>query len=138
MAGLDANSTAAMSFDVDEHDHALTVTINGELDITNVDSLESVVGAALEREPASLIIELARVTVCRQLGDRAVGAVVDRRARDRAPRRLTNSAKGHRLDGPGIDTERETVTHTRTFPHEPESVPAARRFATGVLPDVSS
>jgi two-component sensor histidine kinase len=29
------------------------------------------------------------------------------------------------------------VTHTRTFPHEPESVPAARRFATGVLPDVS-
>jgi anti-anti-sigma factor len=48
-----------MSFDVAEHDHALTVTINGELDITNVDSLEAVVGAALEREPASLIIELA-------------------------------------------------------------------------------
>jgi len=30
------------------------------------------------------------------------------------------------------------VKHTRTFPHEPESVPAARRFATGVLRDVST
>jgi len=30
------------------------------------------------------------------------------------------------------------VTHTRTFPHEPESVPAARRFATGVLRGVSA
>ena len=25
------------------------------------------------------------------------------------------------------------MTHTRTFPHQPDSVPAARRFATGVL-----
>ena len=25
------------------------------------------------------------------------------------------------------------MKHARTFPHEPESVPAARRFATGVL-----
>ena len=30
------------------------------------------------------------------------------------------------------------MKHTRTFPHEPESVPAARRFATGVLRDVST
>jgi anti-sigma regulatory factor (Ser/Thr protein kinase) len=30
------------------------------------------------------------------------------------------------------------VKHTRTFPHEPESVPAARRFATGLLRGVSS
>jgi len=29
------------------------------------------------------------------------------------------------------------VKHTRTFPHEPESVPAARRFATGVLRGVA-
>ncbi len=29
------------------------------------------------------------------------------------------------------------MTHTRTFPHEPESVPAARRFATSALRDVS-
>jgi two-component sensor histidine kinase len=29
------------------------------------------------------------------------------------------------------------VTHTRTFPHEPGSVPAARRFATGALRGVS-
>ena len=30
------------------------------------------------------------------------------------------------------------MKHTRTFPHEPESVPAARRFATGLLLGVSS
>jgi anti-sigma regulatory factor (Ser/Thr protein kinase) len=30
------------------------------------------------------------------------------------------------------------VKHTRTFPHEPQSVPAARRFATGLLRGVSS
>lgn len=30
------------------------------------------------------------------------------------------------------------MKHTRTFPHEPESVPAARRFATGLLRGVSS
>jgi anti-sigma regulatory factor (Ser/Thr protein kinase) len=30
------------------------------------------------------------------------------------------------------------VTHRRTFPHEPESVPAARRFATGALRGVST
>jgi two-component sensor histidine kinase len=29
------------------------------------------------------------------------------------------------------------VTHRRTFPHEPESVPAARRFATSTLRGVS-
>ncbi len=30
------------------------------------------------------------------------------------------------------------MTHTHTFPHEPGSVPAARRFATGVLLGVSA
>ena len=41
MAGLDANSTAGMDFDLADSDgHDLTVTINGELDITNVDALE--------------------------------------------------------------------------------------------------
>jgi len=30
------------------------------------------------------------------------------------------------------------VKHTRTFPHKPESVPAARRFATSTLRDVSA
>ena len=30
------------------------------------------------------------------------------------------------------------MKHERTFPHEPESVPAARRFATGVLRGVSA
>lgn len=30
------------------------------------------------------------------------------------------------------------MTHTRTFPHQPDSVPAARRFATGILGGVSA
>ena len=30
------------------------------------------------------------------------------------------------------------MKHTRTFPHKPESVPAARRFATSTLRDVSA
>lgn len=60
MAGLDANSTAGMNFDLVEADgNGLTVTISGELDITNVDALESAVGSALERNPGRLIIELS-------------------------------------------------------------------------------
>jgi anti-anti-sigma factor len=59
MAGLDANSTAGMDFDLAEVDgHDLTVTINGELDITNVDALESAVGSALQHHPGRLIVEL--------------------------------------------------------------------------------
>lgn len=59
MAGLDANSTAEMSFEVaDAGDDALIVTITGEIDITNVDALESAVGTALDRHPRTLIIEL--------------------------------------------------------------------------------
>ena len=49
-----------MSFDLAQAgDDGLTVTINGELDITNVDALEAAVGAALERHPGRLIIELS-------------------------------------------------------------------------------
>lgn len=60
MAGLDANNTAEMTFDVIEADGGgLTVRISGELDITNVDALESVVGSALEHHPEKLIIELS-------------------------------------------------------------------------------
>lgn len=60
MAGLDANGTAAMSFDLTQAgDAGLTVTINGELDITNVDALEAAVSSALERQPGRLIVELS-------------------------------------------------------------------------------
>lgn len=60
MAGLDANNTAEVSFDlVEADDDGLTVRISGELDITNVDALESVVGSALERRPEKLIIDLS-------------------------------------------------------------------------------
>jgi anti-anti-sigma factor len=40
-------------------DGGLTVTIHGELDITNVDALEAAVGSALEQNPGRLIIELS-------------------------------------------------------------------------------
>jgi anti-anti-sigma factor len=58
MAGLDANSTAEMDFELADVDDALVVTITGELDITNVDALEAAVGAALDRGPRRLIIEV--------------------------------------------------------------------------------
>jgi len=58
MAGLDANSTAEMNFELADVDDALVVTITGELDITNVDALEAAVRAALDRGPRRLIIEL--------------------------------------------------------------------------------
>ncbi len=50
---------ADMSFDVVEGgDQSLKVTVSGELDITNIDTLASAVAPALEREPARLIIEV--------------------------------------------------------------------------------
>ena len=60
MAGLDANGTDLMSFELAEaEDDSVTVTINGELDITNVDALQAAVGSALERHPGRLILELS-------------------------------------------------------------------------------
>lgn len=48
-----------MSFEVaDADDDGLIVTITGEIDITNVDALESAVGTALDRHPRRLIIEV--------------------------------------------------------------------------------
>ena len=58
MAGLDANSTANMTFDVIESDDGtVTVRVGGELDITNVERLAGAVAPALEREPARLIVD---------------------------------------------------------------------------------
>ena len=60
MAGLDANDTADLTFDLAPADgDGLRVRINGELDITNVDALESAVGPALERRPGILILDLS-------------------------------------------------------------------------------
>lgn len=53
------SDTANMRFDVAEGgDRTLKVTVSGELDITNVDTLASAVAPALEREPARLVIEV--------------------------------------------------------------------------------
>ncbi len=60
MAGLDANNTAEVNFDLAQADgDGLKVRITGELDITNVDALESAVGSALERHPGKLILDLS-------------------------------------------------------------------------------
>jgi anti-anti-sigma factor len=60
MAGLDANDTADVSFDLAQADsEGLKVRITGELDITNVDALEAAVGSALERHPGRLILDLS-------------------------------------------------------------------------------
>jgi anti-sigma B factor antagonist len=60
MAGLDANETAELNFDLAQAEgDGLRVRITGELDITNVDALESAVGSALERHPGRLILELS-------------------------------------------------------------------------------
>ncbi len=48
-----------MTFDVVEgNDRILTVSVRGELDITNVDRLASAIAPALEREPARLIVDV--------------------------------------------------------------------------------
>jgi len=53
------SNTADMSFDIAEGgDRSVKLTLSGELDITNIDTLASAVAPALEREPARLIIEV--------------------------------------------------------------------------------
>jgi anti-anti-sigma factor len=60
MVGVTVDSTADMKFDVVEgDDRSVTVTVSGELDITNVDRLAAAVTPALEREPLRLIIEVS-------------------------------------------------------------------------------
>jgi anti-anti-sigma factor len=59
MAGLDANRTAQMDFQVAEGgDAAVTVTLSGELDMTNVDRLASAVRPLIEGGAHRLLVEL--------------------------------------------------------------------------------
>jgi anti-anti-sigma factor len=51
-----------MTFDVaEEADRTLTVTVAGELDITNVDELATAVAPALERNPARVVVEVGEL-----------------------------------------------------------------------------
>ncbi|HTU84594.1 MAG TPA: STAS domain-containing protein [Solirubrobacteraceae bacterium] len=48
-----------MTFDVSEEtDRTLTVTVAGELDITNVDALASAVAPALDRNPQRVVVDV--------------------------------------------------------------------------------
>jgi anti-anti-sigma factor len=51
-----------MTFEVvEEAGGTLRVTLAGELDITNVDTLASAVAAALERKPPRVVVEVAEL-----------------------------------------------------------------------------
>jgi anti-anti-sigma factor len=51
-----------MSFDVvEDDDRTVTVSVSGELDITNVETLGTVVAPALERKPARLIVDVSQL-----------------------------------------------------------------------------
>jgi anti-anti-sigma factor len=57
MGGLGANHHQTMTFDVEEEDDGtLTVTLAGELDITNVEALAAAVAPALDRGPQRVVV----------------------------------------------------------------------------------
>jgi anti-anti-sigma factor len=54
------SNASEMSFDVAEGDDGtVTVSVTGELDITNVEALSDAVAPALEREPRRLIVDVS-------------------------------------------------------------------------------
>jgi anti-sigma B factor antagonist len=62
MAGLGANNHDTMTFDLaEEADRTLRVTLTGELDITNVDTLASAVEPALGRSPRRVVIDVRQL-----------------------------------------------------------------------------
>jgi anti-anti-sigma factor len=61
MAGLDAQSTAELRFDLKTDPSELLVSVSGELDITNVEALATAVGTELERRPRRLVVDLSRL-----------------------------------------------------------------------------
>lgn len=62
MAGLDANSTIQMDVRVTEGDEAaVTVTLSGELDITNVERVAAAVWPVIEGGVHRLLVEISDV-----------------------------------------------------------------------------
>ncbi len=58
MDELDGATPPPMSFAIADVDGGVAVTIRGELDIGNVDSLAAAVAPIMEREPRRLILEV--------------------------------------------------------------------------------
>jgi anti-anti-sigma factor len=50
-----------MTFDVEDSNGTLTVTLAGELDITSVDALASAVAPALERNPQRVVVDVGEL-----------------------------------------------------------------------------
>src|SRR6476661_1747318 len=66
-----------------------------------------------------------------------MGQVGGRRARPRDPRPAAIAAARHRLHGARPNPAGDAMRETRSFPEQPASVTAARRFATDTLRDAS-
>lgn len=62
MAGLHANNTTGMTYDVlVGADRSVTVRVGGELDMTNVETLSTAIAPALEPRPARLVVDVAEL-----------------------------------------------------------------------------
>ena len=62
MAGLGGNQNGAVTFDVDENgEGTVTVSLAGELDITNIDAVAAAAAPAIERSPQRLVIEVGQL-----------------------------------------------------------------------------
>ena len=93
MEGLERNRPPELAFDVAGDDGGTAiVTVRGDLDIANIERLELAVEPIIGATPDRLVVDVARIALCRQLGDRALGAMGDDRRRDRIARRLAAAA----------------------------------------------
>ena len=134
MDELEGQPDQLISFDVVvDGDHHATVSIDGELDMSGIDPLAARVDEVLGNGVTTTDCGRRRRALRRQLRDRAVGAVGQRGGRIRTTRAATAAPAGDRCDGPGREVGGDNMRRMRTFPAIPQSVHAARRFATDTL-----
>ncbi len=132
------NGREAMEFDVVNDGPTAVVTISGELDIANIEELETAVEPVIVGKPDRLVIDVGGLRFADSsaiaLWVRWAAAVGEIELRDVSPL----SASGHQLDGTRAETAVDDMTESRSFPRRPESVAAARRFAKQALRGMAS
>ena len=109
-----------MTFDVVEgDDRTVTVTVSGELDITNVEALGSAVAPAIEHEPRAWSSNVREL----RFADSSAIALWVQWATEVPKIELRDASSlatpGRRVDGAHRNAGRDTMRDTRTFPHEP-------------------
>jgi len=57
MAGLDASAEPALRVQISREGHVPVVTLSGELDLTSVEEVRSIVAAALDGEPDRIVFD---------------------------------------------------------------------------------